>query len=224
MFRSQQTDGVIVAAPVMGSDTVSGLHSLGIPLVVVSGSTSIPDIPQVLVDNVQGARLVAEHLFSLGHRRIAHLPALEGNDDGRVRQEAFWSAIAARGGERRPQYAVFGTELHAHPAREIERLLRLPEPPTAIFAWNDRIARVALEVAHRLGVAVPQKLSVVGFDDLPSGDDARVPLTTVYQPVRALGEAAAHQLIERIETGECTTPYTLLPVSLVVRGSTSPPS
>jgi LacI family transcriptional regulator len=222
LFRSQQTDGVIVAAPVLGSDTVAGLHSLGIPLVTASSDSGIEGVPWVDVDNAQGARLAAAHLIGLGHTRIAHLKTRPDNVNALVRREAFWEALRGHGVQPRPEYDALERFESEYLIAETRRLLALPEPPTALFAWNDLAARSALEGARQAGVSVPEQLSIIGFDDLPDGNDAPVPLTTIRQPVRELGEAATRLLIARIE-GQETTPNQVLPVSLVVRHSTAPP-
>jgi LacI family transcriptional regulator len=221
LFRSQQTDGVIVAAPVRGSDTLKGLHSLEIPLVAASSPSGIAGVPWVDVDNAQGARLAAEHLLNLGHTRIAHLSSRPDNANAIVRRIAFWDALALQGILPHPDYEVVGTFHNERLVEETRRLLALPAPPTAIFAWNDLAARAVLEGARRAGVRVPEQLSVIGFDDLPDGADAPVPLTTIRQPVRELGRAAARLLIATLD-GEMPENVTL-PVSLVVRGSTGPP-
>jgi DNA-binding LacI/PurR family transcriptional regulator len=104
-------------------------------------------------------------------------------------------------------------------------LLRLAEPPTAIVAMSDILAIGALQGAAEADVAVPEELSVVGFDDSPAARQASPPLTTVSQPQEEKGRLAARYLLEEVERGAAPgrSRDTILPTELVVRGSTAPP-
>ena len=106
------------------------------------------------------------------------------------------------------------------------RLLTLPEPPTAVFAANDPLAIRTMQAAARLGIPVPERLSVVGFDDRPAAALLSPPLTTVRQPMADVGRAAAIALMDELEAagrGEGDRPAArlLLPPELVVRGTTA---
>src|SRR5690606_21345146 len=108
-------------------------------------------------------------------------------------------------------------------AAEITRdLLELPDRPTAIFAANDVTAIRAMEVAAEYGLSVPEDVSVVGFDDIPEASLAVPQLTTVRQPMQAMGKAAMEMLLDLIKGIERDT-HVRMSTELVVRGSTAPP-
>jgi LacI family transcriptional regulator len=100
-------------------------------------------------------------------------------------------------------------------------LLTMPDPPTAIFAGNDLSALVTLEVAAELGIDVPRRLSVVGFDNIPESALAQPSLTTVQQPIRQMGRDSIAMLVALIAGEELTETHRTLETTLVVRSSTA---
>jgi LacI family transcriptional regulator len=114
----------------------------------------------------------------------------------------------------------FEPELAREAARE---LLSLSDPPTAILAANDLSALMTLEVATELGLDVPRRLSVVGFDNIPESVVADPPLTTVQQPIRQMGEQATAMLLDLISGEPVPDTHVTLSTSLVPRASTAPP-
>lgn len=220
LFRDQLTDGILVIAPRVGSDTVEGLATLDIPLVVVSAEARVKDVPWVDVDNALGARLAAEHLASLGHTRIAYLAGHETQWSVRERHAAFWSRLAEFGIEERPEYRRVGTFSLSGSYKSAQYLLELPEPPTAIFATNDALAMAAMDAARVMGVSIPEELSIVGFDDVPMAVHVRPQLTTLRHPIREVGCIAIQLLLNRINGESIENPGVRLPPELIVRGST----
>ena len=103
------------------------------------------------------------------------------------------------------------------------RLLELVTRPTAIIASNDLMAIGVLRAAREVGVRVPEELSVVGFDDLPLAEHTQLPLTTVHQPLREMGQRAAEMLIRWVEGTPPAPRWLVLPTRLVVRESSAPP-
>lgn len=220
-FRDRRSDGVIVLTPPAGSDVVSGLVSLGLPVVVV-GTSDQRDAPSVDVDNTLGARLAVEHLLGLGHTRIAHLMGDAYFEHVGIRRGGYRAAMEAAGIQVRPEYVVPGVYEAEQTRASVRRLLALPEPPTALFAGNDMLAMWAIEQARECGVRVPEELSVVGFDDVSLASQVTPPLTTVRQPLREMGELAVRCLLERIEGEAARGGVRVVPPELVVRGSTAP--
>lgn len=223
-LRDGRTDGVLAIAPLLDSDMLTGLSSLGIPHVTISADTTA-DVVNVDVDNVEGARLATSHLVELGHRRIAYLM---GNDDLASfipRRAGFCMALEAAGIEANPrwiQMSHFDGSLALAQARE---LLLEAQPPTAFFAGNDNIAMGVIEAARSLGIAVPGELSVIGFDDVPAASFSTPQLTTVRQPLKQIGETATQLLIDCIREPKSREPITrLLTPELIVRDTTAPPT
>jgi DNA-binding LacI/PurR family transcriptional regulator len=222
-IRAQRTDGTLVVAPSVGSDVASGLEGVGHPVVVLSAPTDVPRVPYVDVDNEAGARLATEHLLSLGHTRIAHLMGTEEQYSVFQRRDAFRGALERAGLPLPPEYLPAGTYNADKAYQSVVRLLRLPTPPTALFATNDQLAIIALRAARDLGVSVPAQLSVVGFDDYPIADMTVPALTTIHHPLDKIGTQGTELLIRRIEGQPIDKMAHLFAPSLVIRGSTAPP-
>jgi LacI family transcriptional regulator len=139
-----------------------------------------------------------------------------------LRLQGYHEAHAAAGVPVDESLVRPGT-FEPEPARAAARaLLTLPEPPTAIFAANDLSALVTLEVADELGIDVPGRLSVVGFDNIPESALANPPLTTVAQPMRQMGHQAIDMLVALIAGEELADTHVSLDTTLVVRASAGP--
>jgi DNA-binding LacI/PurR family transcriptional regulator len=178
-------------------------------------------LPSVHTDDVAGGRTATEHLLELGHERIAFLGDFEHNYHGftssAMRRVGYQEALYSAGLEvdlELVRRASHGREPAAVLTRE---LLEMTDPPTAIFAASDTQAMGVLEAADELGVAVPDDLAVVGYDDIETARYAG--LTTIAQPLEESGAVGAHLLLSALEGGE--TSGRQLPVRLVVRSSTA---
>jgi DNA-binding LacI/PurR family transcriptional regulator len=187
--------------------------------------------PFIGIDDRAAARSAAEHLRSLGHDRVGVVSFVSSLDrEGALALDLTTERLA---GYREGLGAAFDEELvriarpnAPEPARRAAaELLRLDPPPTAILAMSDILAIGALQAAAELDIAVPAKLSLVGFDDSTAAGMANPPLTTVAQPHEEKGRLAAEWLIEAIEgRGDSQgARRAILPTELVVRESTTPP-
>lgn len=225
-YRDRMTDGILLVAPPVGSDVVPALADLRIPLVVMWSPSGREDVPFVDVDNARGAELAAEHLLSLGHRRIAHIAGDESQTSAEERRDSFVRALLTAGIVPPADYILPGAYYAQAGYEQALRLLRTVPRPTAIFAANDAIAAGVLRAARDQGVRVPQELSVVGFDDNPAVSLISPPLTTIRQPHLEIGETATRLLVARVSGREptVTAPRTLLAPELIVRETTAPPS
>lgn len=225
-FSDRRADGVVVVAPREQSDVVSGLAALGVQVALVSSATDVAGVPFVTIDNRRGILLALEHLRGLGHTRIAYAGHSRTRYSMRERQEAYRTGMARHGLASPETYVLddLGVGENEASARRLERLLLLPEGPTAVIAATDDLAAEVLDTARAVGVAVPEQLSVVGFDDVLTASLTVPKLTTVRQPLFEMGEQAAHLLIERIEAGGAAIadPAHILAPELIVRASTAP--
>jgi DNA-binding LacI/PurR family transcriptional regulator len=219
--RGDRADGLLVVSTLPPEPEVERIRAARIPCILVDAVH--PALPSIAVDDVGGGELATRHLVELGHRRIA----LIGDPPPEFRFE--WSRDRTHGYERalrragiavRPEYVREGTRL-LHVARAIAaELLSLPERPTAIFASSDTQALGTLEAARRLGIRVPEELSVVGFDDIEVA--SYVGLTTVRQPLAESGRRGAELLLRALGGRPVDLRTELLPLELVVRGTTGP--
>jgi DNA-binding LacI/PurR family transcriptional regulator len=172
-------------------------------------------------DDRMGARIAVEHLVSLGHRRIAHVDGGDGAG-AQARRRGFLDAVAGAGIAAEAVVAR-GDYTEAGGAEGIDRLLALGRPPTAVFVSNDLAAVGALHALERRGFAVPDDVSVVGYDNTALADLGHIDLTTIDQPRRELGATAVRLLIERLRDGRRRARHVVLPPRLVVRGTTAAP-
>ncbi|HVV19331.1 MAG TPA: LacI family DNA-binding transcriptional regulator [Pseudonocardiaceae bacterium] len=212
--------GTLVDGAILVTPTVVDVR-YGAPIVAVDPHTGPSDLPTIDSDNLRGAQLAAEHLISLGHRRIGMLTGRSDLQSARLREEGFRQALAAAGiavDDDLMQPGDYDPEVSAASAL---RLLKSEHPPTAVFAANDISAIATVTAAASLGIRVPDDLSVVGFDNVPESALNSPPLTTVHQPIREMGQCAIEMLI-RLIRGETSDPVHLtLATSLVVRQSTT---
>lgn len=179
--------------------------------------------PSVSFDNYQGGLTAMEHLICLGHRRIGLICGRTVvNDRARERRRAYEDSIRSCG-LKIEESLIHEADFELDSGRDAMReLLRLHEPPTAVFCANDVQAIGALHECSEHGLDVPAEISLVGFDDLPVAKYVRPQLTTIRVPAQLMGELAASKIIEALRTGRPPGSEEL-PIELIVRGSTAPP-
>lgn len=159
------------------------LKARNIHTVLISPTTPDSHFPSVAMDDRLAARDVTDYLFSLGHKRIAHIAGHQDHVAAFLRRQGFYEAFDAIGAPRPAKdYITEGEFSFKSGIEAAERLLSLPERPTAIFASNDEMAAAACSVAHKIGLRIPEDLSVIGFDDAPIASAVWPALTTVQQP------------------------------------------
>lgn len=218
----RRVDGLLLAAAAGEAQALAmNLESANVPAVVVDRMLPGLTADLVRVDNDAGARLAVEHLLSLGHRRIACLSGPPEFEVSRARING-WRAMLARAGVREEPGWLLEGDFTSASGHALGRELISQGQVTAIFASNDLMAAGVLRAAAELGVAVPQQLSVVGFDGIDLGSYLSPPLTTAGFPIRELGERAAMVLLERINHPEGRTREIVLSPRLVLRQSTGP--
>jgi LacI family transcriptional regulator len=217
-----ETDGAVLVLPEESPAELRELKRQGFRFVVVDPLYELDeDIPVVSAANAAGAHQATEHLLSLGHRRIGAITGPTVGLATRRRLMGYHSAQVSAGVIPDPALEQEGDYLLAGGIAAARRLLALPDPPTAILAFNDSMAVGAIRVARELGLSVPDELSVVGFDDTVEAEIAHPPLTTVRQPLRELGRMAV-DLLFRLMAGQQSEPLQVeLATRLVQRGSTA---
>lgn len=223
LLRRKRVDGQIITSVALEDPFLLRLSRSKTPFVLVSRRSRTVDAPFVAVDDRRGAELAAEHLMELGHRRIACISGPKDVEPGKVRAEAFVRCLAShgvkvsRGWVRHTDFTWEGGE------RAAMELLSSRRRPTAIFAANDLIALGVLVAAHKLRLAVPGYLSVVGFDDIAYASLPLIELTTVAQPAYEMGHLAAEWLMDVLEGKRRRKLRKRMRPKLVVRKTTAPP-
>jgi LacI family transcriptional regulator len=217
------TDGAILMLPEESTEELLHLQELGYPFVVVDPRETPPDgIPCVSAMHAAGAKVATEHLLALGHRRIGAITGAPGWYANEERMIGFRAALAAEGLLPDPSLVVASDWRIPRGEEAAEELLSQPDPPTAIFGFNDNVAIGALKAARRRGLRVPDDLSIVGFDDTFQAEIATPTLTTVRQPLAELGRMGVSLLTRLIEGQRLEALRIELATTLVVRDSTGP--
>jgi len=225
LMQSRQVDALIVA-PVGGRHEHLRSLAASLPLILVDRVLPQLDVPSVSADNATGAALAVEHLVAAGHRRIGCIQGLPASSANAARVGGFRAAIAAAGLDL-PEGWIVGDDYSIGSAQAAaRRLLSADQRPTAIVALGNLLALGVLHAARELGLSVPQDLSLIGFDDQPWVEWISPPLTTVVQPVESLGSTAMALCFERLDQPrdpDQPARQVVLPMSLVVRQSVTPP-
>lgn len=189
-----------------------------VPCLVLNNILDEP-INYVAVDNKKAAFDVIDHLWDMGHRKIATIAGDVSTQAGLMRLEGFREAMHERGVPVSRSYVTFGEFLRTPARNAALRILKLEDRPTAVFAASDVMALELIDAAKAMGIRVPQDLSVVGFDDNPLCANSAVALTTVSQPVSEMGRLGAENL-SLISRGKARLPVKIkLPTQLIKRKS-----
>ncbi len=218
------TDGALIVLPEESSEELERAQADGYNFVVVDPRMPLDDgIPSVSAAHASGADQAMRHLLSLGHRRIGAITGPPGWVATEDRRRGYHAALAAAGILPDPALVV-EANFEIEPGEKAAGiLLDLPEPPTAIFAFNDNLAIGTLRAARERGLRVPEDLSIVGFDDVEHATIVTPTLTTVRQPLAEMGRTAVSLLVRLLERQRFETLHVELATRLVVRESTAPP-
>lgn len=216
------TDGSLLLLPSETSAELLDLRAKGYPFVVIDPMVPLDErLPVVSAAHLHGARVATEHLISLGHRRIG---VITGHPDWVAsidRLAGYRTAMASAELPIDPAWIYHGNWWIESGIAAAHHLLTLPNRPTAVFALNDNMAVGLIQEARRMGLCVPQDLSVVGMDDVEMSSYISPPLTTVRQPLQEMGRVAAGLLWRLIERQRVETTRIELSTRLIVRESTA---
>ena len=222
-MRARQVDGIVAATARRDHRLHDALLEAGIELVLVNRRQAELPVSSATADDRLGMRLAVEHLIALGHTRIAHLAGPLDYSTGLDRHESFHASMRAAGLEPDPQLVrVAEAFTEDEGARLCAQLFEEAREFSAVAAANDLLALGCYDVFGERGIACPDEVSVVGFNDMPFADRFQPPLTTIHIPHYEIGAAAAELMLERLHDGEAEPRDVRLEPRLVVRGSTAP--
>lgn len=213
-------DGIILLLADEQTRGLSELQKRHIPFVVVDRLGELgPDIPSVGATNWAGGRTATQYLLVADHRRIGAILGPEHFACTQDRLAGYRTALEGAGIAFDPCLIGHGDYSLTTGYEQTKILLAQPEPPTAIFAFNDEQAAGVYRALHECGIAVPEQMSVIGFDDTLLASRLTPPLTTIRQPLFAMGKMAGKMLL-RLLAGETLESMRVeLPTTLVERGS-----
>ncbi|HEY9053548.1 MAG TPA: LacI family DNA-binding transcriptional regulator [Rectinemataceae bacterium] len=224
LAASSRFDGLILNSVTNNIDLIKGL---GVPAVMIGERTAAQDIDTVGTDTLQATRLALDHLWSLGHRRIAIATSDNGSERYlSLRGRAYREFLGDKGLAFDPSL-VFSVNLDEEGGRELaRRFLSLPDwrkRCTALFCGNDLLAIAAMDEFRKFGIMPGIDVSIVGMDDIPAASQTYPALTTVRKPRKQIALEAAEFLLDRMSgpgQSELAARKTLFPGELVIRSST----
>lgn len=216
MCSSNRVAGIILCSGTVGVEEFTGLN---VPMITIeryleNGTAAVE------CDNLQGGRLAAKHLIERGCKHLVHISGVHGTAMPADERAAGFADVCEQNGV---DYKVADTEAYQYDNLEyhevLENVLRDNPDTDGIFTSSDLIAAQLLQVCAKLGISVPDKLKIVGFDDVNIASFTTPPITTIHQPIKEMAKMAVELLISAGE-GNIVPSRTTLPVTLVTRGTT----
>jgi len=217
--RTDRVDGLLVMSLRPTDEEIEGFRREGMPVVLVD--VRHPALPRVVIDDVLGGQIATEHLLDRGHTNIGFVgdaPTPFGFTSSEHRRQGMARALRRAGIKRRDAYEMLGPHGREPAQEQAERLLRLPDRPTAIFAASDVQAMGVLAAARSMRLRVPQDLAVIGFDDIEVAEV--LGLTTVHQPLRETGARGVELLLSAIDGIGAEPTEELAPLTVIARRTT----
>ncbi len=220
----ERVAGVIVSPASPSETDLSPLAAHGIPVVALDRTVERSPVDTVVVDNVAGARAGVQHLIDAGFRRVACITGPDWTTTGRERLAGYVAALEASGIERDAAMTIISDYKEEGGANAMRELLAAARPPDAVLVANSVMAIGALRVTRDAGIAIPDDLGLVCFDDAPWMSLTAPTVTAVAQPTYAIGREAARLLIARIEGDQSPARRVILATELRARESSSAPA
>jgi DNA-binding LacI/PurR family transcriptional regulator len=199
-----------------------------IPTVVIGSQELSNPCTRIALDNDGGVRLALDYLYGLGHRQFAHLKGHVGSVDAEPRFRAFVSGCRDLGVKPDLRAIVQleriqdGLDPIAEGIAAMQKLLKSGVEFTALLAFNDMSAVGAMRELLHSGISVPERVSVVGFDNVQASQIVAPPLTTIAQPIQSMAATATTELLATIETGAAVERRIVVAPELLIRGSSAP--
>ncbi|MTH54135.1 substrate-binding domain-containing protein [Bacillus mangrovi] len=217
-FQYRGVDGIIIICSDQNDPFVLEVLDSSIPIVVIDMDKVNSSV--VHSDNVTGGEKAVEYLLSLGHRKIAHISGAPDTFSGSARIQGYRNAMSRAQLEIPEDYLVDGGMFSVREGQEaMEKLLTLPDRPTAVFAAGDLLAIGAMEAIKKAGLTVPEDISVIGFDDIEMAEFLSPKLTTVKQDTDEIGKQAVHLLVNQMNQKKKSLMSEMVPVTLIERES-----
>ena len=222
LMIEKQVDGFLITPLQYDNEHLFRLRDEGyVPFVLTNRAIDGLEVDTVLHNNCEGAYQAICHLIELGHSRIAYITSRRQIWTVNQRLDGYRAALA-KANLTYDEALIIQINLTLESAYEAtNQLLKVRPRPTAIFAYNDLIAVGVLQALKEAGLRIPQDMALVGYDDILYAKFLDVPLTTVRQPTRLLGETAAKVLLKRINDPAVPPERIVLQPELIIRASTA---
>jgi LacI family transcriptional regulator len=223
VLSSHKVDGVILIGMISTPlKTLERILAEEIPAVLANNDTPLPTLDQVLIESHHGGYLAGQYLLSLNHRHIGCITLFQPYSYVSERIVGFRQALAEGGIELSTESFAMGNGRYESGYEAMQELLQRCPDLTAVFVFNDMMALGAMKALHDQGLRVPEDLSIIGFDNILYSSAFEPALTTIAQPIAAIGQECIARLLERIDQPEKPPTHVTLPVELIERSSCRP--
>ena len=221
ILKQKYTEGIIVATGLKKEKAIKELVKTDLPIALLSRDVPSLAADTVMVDDYLGGYEATRHLIGLGHEKIAMLTEDTSFSTIQARVRGYKEALEEAGLNYDESLVLANNTSIEEGKKAMMNLLKESSPPTAVFASTESLAIGAVQGARELNVKVPDKLSIVGFDDTVLSTICEPPLTTIAQPIEEMGKKVAELLIEEIEKKKESKQRVVLSPKLIVRNSTA---
>jgi LacI family transcriptional regulator len=220
LLTEKRVDGILFVSEIITEEYYNTLESMQIPVVLVSTESYQYPLPFVKVDDKHAAFTATDYLVKMGHSKIG---MLSGNKEdiiaGQPRIDGYKQVLVSKGHDINDKNIIYSQGFSFKDGfAGLPKLLEQSPDLTAVFAASDALALGAISSAYKLGVKIPDDLSIIGYDNLPIAEMAIPPLTTVAQPLEEMGMVAAEMLFTMMEQGK-RVESRIMPHSVVERES-----
>jgi len=219
ILREKRVDGLILGTAHIKDRSILELEKEKFPYILISRNTESLDKNCIIIDDIAGGIMAAEYLIKLGHQRIAHITGPLRTRSALDRLKGYQIALAKFGINYQEELLKEGDFRIEGGYRAMKRLLKLKDPPSAIFAANDLLALGAMQVIQKEGYNIPEDFSIIGFNDIALSSFVYPPLTTIRQPMLEMGRLAVKILLKIINNQEEIQRRIILSPKLVIRKS-----
>ena len=217
---AKQVDGIVFISVTNAQANLDKLKETNVPFVIVDRDEHAGDTDLVLADNLTGGQVAVNHLFALGHTKIACIAGPSSSNPSADRVQGYKKALEENGAPFRPDYMASGDFRFKSGEKAMDQLLALSDPPTAVFVCNDMMAIGAIRSINQHGLSVPDDISLIGFDDSPIAEAVSPALTTISQPIENMAEKAMEILFRRMQGDVADFPLqVVLDTKLIERDS-----
>ena len=220
LLNNTLVDGVLMVVPLDYEVIVNDLKAHDLRYVIIDHHSDTENEPSVTATNRRGTLEAMRHLFALGHKRIGFITGRMDIACSLDRLQGYRDGLAEVGLPFVPELVREGDFSQPVGFRETQALLKLPEVPTAIVVSNDVMAFGAMDAVKAAGLTIGSDISIIGFDDIAMASQSYPPLTTVRQPMDAMGETALELLVTLLEGRTAFSMRRELPTELIIREST----
>jgi LacI family transcriptional regulator len=219
MLIAKRVDGILITPVKTDKNSIGFLRGTGLPFVLLNRHPKEGDVDYVVGNNVKGAFLAVTHLLERGKRRIVYLAGPNHLNSVKERVKGCKSAVDAS--PHNPELHIQYTKLDMLESYEqTKKILSRMKLPIGLFVYNDSMAMGAMKAVREAGLAIPQEVGVVGYDDIVYSSLLEVPLTTIRQPSYRIGEKATEILFDRIQSEHETVPqHVIFEPELMIRES-----